>query len=65
MAVRKVKRPSYSIIADGIHVHPQAVAFAYNAHPDGCILVSDGTSHDHDQVRAGMEADWGCSDAYA
>ncbi|OCF73798.1 N-acetylglucosamine-6-phosphate deacetylase [Kwoniella mangroviensis CBS 8886] len=36
-----VKRPYFSIIADGIHVHPQAVCMAYNAHPDGCILVSD------------------------
>ncbi|WVQ62208.1 uncharacterized protein L199_000347 [Kwoniella botswanensis] len=36
-----VKRPYFSIIADGIHVHPQAVSMAYNAHPDGCILVSD------------------------
>nr|XP_019049218.1 N-acetylglucosamine-6-phosphate deacetylase [Kwoniella bestiolae CBS 10118]OCF28148.1 N-acetylglucosamine-6-phosphate deacetylase [Kwoniella bestiolae CBS 10118] len=34
-------RPYFSIIADGIHVHLQAVSMAYNAHPDGCILVSD------------------------
>ncbi|OCF33350.1 hypothetical protein I316_05092 [Kwoniella heveanensis BCC8398] len=37
----KVTRPYFSIIADGIHVHPQAVCLAYNAHPEGCILVSD------------------------
>ncbi|WVF70611.1 hypothetical protein IAT40_005403 [Kwoniella sp. CBS 6097] len=37
----EVIRPYFSIIADGIHVHPQAVCLAYNAHPDGCILVSD------------------------
>ncbi|WVQ97317.1 hypothetical protein IAU59_004428 [Kwoniella sp. CBS 9459] len=37
----KVARPFFSIIADGIHVHPQAICMAYNAHPEGCILVSD------------------------
>ncbi|WVW82286.1 hypothetical protein I302_104292 [Kwoniella bestiolae CBS 10118] len=36
-----IRRPYFSIIADGIHVHLQAVSMAYNAHPDGCILVSD------------------------
>ena len=39
---KDVKRPFFSIIADGVHVHPQAVAMAYNAHPSGCVLVSDG-----------------------
>ncbi|RXK35045.1 N-acetylglucosamine-6-phosphate deacetylase [Tremella mesenterica] len=34
-------RPSFSIIADGVHVHPQAVALAYRAYPEGCILISD------------------------
>ncbi|WWC58744.1 uncharacterized protein I303_101288 [Kwoniella dejecticola CBS 10117] len=36
-----VQRPFFSIIADGIHVHPQVVAMAYNSHPEGCILISD------------------------
>ncbi|ORX35960.1 hypothetical protein BD324DRAFT_651869 [Kockovaella imperatae] len=39
-----VKRPFFSIIADGVHVHPQALSMAYNAHPEGCILVSDAMS---------------------
>ncbi|WWC66250.1 uncharacterized protein I206_100151 [Kwoniella pini CBS 10737] len=37
----QVERPYFSIIADGIHVHPQIVSMAYNAHPEGCILISD------------------------
>ncbi|WWC86239.1 uncharacterized protein L201_001112 [Kwoniella dendrophila CBS 6074] len=36
-----VKRPYFSIIADGIHVHPEAISMAYNCYPEGCILVSD------------------------
>ena len=39
---KDVRRPFFSMIADGVHVHPQAVAMAYNAHPTGCVLVSDG-----------------------
>jgi hypothetical protein len=37
-----VSRPYWSIITDGIHCHPQAVNFAYKAHPEGCVLVTDG-----------------------
>lgn len=37
-----IPRPYWSIITDGIHCHPQAVNFAYKAHPDGCVLVTDG-----------------------
>ncbi|WRT64132.1 uncharacterized protein IL334_001061 [Kwoniella shivajii] len=40
-SLARVERPFFSIIADGIHVHPLAVSMAYNAHPQGCILVSD------------------------
>lgn len=34
-------RPSFGIIADGIHLHPTSVKIAFNAHPDGFILVTD------------------------
>jgi N-acetylglucosamine-6-phosphate deacetylase len=34
-------RPFFGIIADGIHLHPTTIKIAYNAHPDGFILVTD------------------------
>ncbi|KAK3679351.1 N-acetyl-glucosamine-6-phosphate deacetylase [Recurvomyces mirabilis] len=34
-------RPYYGIISDGIHLHPTTVKIAWNAHPDGFILVTD------------------------
>ncbi|KAJ1913053.1 N-acetyl-glucosamine-6-phosphate deacetylase [Mycoemilia scoparia] len=34
-------RPYYGIICDGIHVHPNSIKIAYNAHPKGAILVTD------------------------
>ena len=34
-------RPFYGVIADGIHLHPTSIKIAYNAHPDGLILVTD------------------------
>lgn len=34
-------RPYFGIIADGIHLHPTTVKIAWNAHPDGFILVTD------------------------
>ncbi|TIC15416.1 Metallo-dependent hydrolase [Wallemia mellicola] len=37
----QVQRPFYGLIVDGVHVHPNAVRLAYDAHPDGCILVTD------------------------
>ncbi|KAI5779256.1 N-acetylglucosamine-6-phosphate deacetylase [Geopyxis carbonaria] len=36
-----VNRPWFGIIADDIHVHPSFVRVAFNAHPDGTILVTD------------------------
>lgn len=34
-------RPFFGIIADGEHLHPTTIKIAYNAHPDGFILVTD------------------------
>ncbi|PGH18723.1 N-acetylglucosamine-6-phosphate deacetylase [Polytolypa hystricis UAMH7299] len=34
-------RPFYGLIADGIHLHPTCIQIAYNAHPQGLILVTD------------------------
>ncbi|KAH9825567.1 carbohydrate esterase family 9 protein [Teratosphaeria destructans] len=35
------ERPYFGIISDGIHLHPTTVQIAWNAHPDGFILVTD------------------------
>eukprot|EP01060_Flectonema_neradi_P036709 TRINITY_DN7148_c0_g1_i1.p1 TRINITY_DN7148_c0_g1~~TRINITY_DN7148_c0_g1_i1.p1 ORF type:complete len:711 (+),score=115.32 TRINITY_DN7148_c0_g1_i1:43-2175(+) len=35
------KRPHFGIIVDGLHTHPVSVRMAYNAHPAGCVLVTD------------------------
>ncbi|KAK3332051.1 carbohydrate esterase family 9 protein [Cercophora scortea] len=34
-------RPFFGVIADGIHLHPTTVKIAWNAHPEGFILVTD------------------------
>jgi len=34
-------RPHFGIIADGIHLHPTSIKIAFNAHPEGFILVTD------------------------
>jgi len=36
-----LKRPFYSLIVDGIHVHESAVCMAYKSHSKGCVLVTD------------------------
>jgi N-acetylglucosamine-6-phosphate deacetylase len=36
-----VSRPYFGIIADGIHLHPTSIKIAFNAHPEGFILVTD------------------------
>ena len=33
--------PYFSLIADGIHVHPAAIALGYRANPTKCILITD------------------------
>jgi N-acetylglucosamine-6-phosphate deacetylase len=39
---KTLDRPFYELIVDGIHSHPNSVRLAYNAHPEGCILITDG-----------------------
>ncbi|KAI1487600.1 N-acetylglucosamine-6-phosphate deacetylase [Biscogniauxia mediterranea] len=34
-------RPYFGVIADGEHLHPTTIKIAFNAHPDGFILVTD------------------------
>lgn len=34
-------RPYFGIISDGIHLHPTTIKIAWNAHPEGFILVTD------------------------
>lgn len=33
--------PFYTIIADGIHLHPSVVSLAYRTSPQRCILITD------------------------
>jgi len=34
-------RPYFGVISDGIHLHPTSIKIAFNAHPEGFILVTD------------------------
>ncbi|KAJ8108094.1 hypothetical protein OPT61_g8412 [Boeremia exigua] len=36
-----IRKPYFGIIADGTHLHPTSIKIAWNAHPDGLILVTD------------------------
>lgn len=36
-----VTKPFFGIIADGIHLHPTTIKIAFDAHPEGFILVTD------------------------
>jgi N-acetylglucosamine-6-phosphate deacetylase len=40
-SAESLARPYFGIIADGIHLHPTTIKIAFNAHPDGFILVTD------------------------
>lgn len=42
-SIATLDRPFYELIVDGVHSHPNSVRLAYNAHPEGCILITDGT----------------------
>ena len=33
--------PYYSLISDGIHLHPATLTMAYRANPEKCILITD------------------------
>lgn len=35
------RRPFFGLITDGVHVAPSMCAIAYNAFPEGCIVVTD------------------------
>ena len=35
------QKPYYSMIADGIHLHPAVVSMAFRANPERCILITD------------------------
>ncbi|KAF2244012.1 carbohydrate esterase family 9 protein [Trematosphaeria pertusa] len=36
-----ISKPYFGIISDGIHIHPTSIKIAWNAHPDGLILITD------------------------
>ena len=36
-----IDKPYFGVIADGIHLHPTSIKIAWNAHPEGLILVTD------------------------
>ncbi|KAF2086659.1 carbohydrate esterase family 9 protein [Saccharata proteae CBS 121410] len=40
-AAPSAQKPFFGLIADGIHLHPTTVKIAFNAHPEGMILVTD------------------------
>ena len=53
-------RPFYSLIVDGVHAHPYAVALAYETHPAGLILVTDAMQAMGLPVGRHTLGGWGC-----
>jgi len=43
-AVLTDKKLAYSWLADKNHFHPKAVEFMWNAHPEGCVIITDAAS---------------------
>ncbi|CAG8611933.1 13086_t:CDS:2 [Cetraspora pellucida] len=41
LGTKRVPRPYYGIICDGIHVHQNSIKMAYDSHPEGAVLVTD------------------------
>ena len=41
--ITSVQAPFFSIIADGIHLHPATLVMAYRSNPERCILITDST----------------------
>ncbi|KAL8803175.1 MAG: hypothetical protein Q9182_003347 [Xanthomendoza sp. 2 TL-2023] len=39
--ITSAESPYYSLIADGIHLHPATLTMAFRAHPQKCILITD------------------------
>lgn len=40
----KTRPVYYSLVADGVHVHPSVIKFVYKANPGGLVLVTDAVS---------------------
>ena len=40
-SITSSQAPFYSLIADGIHLHPATLTMAYRANPERCILITD------------------------
>lgn len=55
------QRPYYGLIADAIHVHPNAIRLAYDCHPNGAVLVTDGEISVRNLPAEEFGADLGCA----
>ena len=42
-SVATLERSFYELAVDGIHSHLNSVRLAYNAHPEGYVLITDDT----------------------